>query len=84
MQPGLFDVGNWVLAQDCLSPKLNGGWHVFFWHGQADPVRWTQDPGAAQVFPSPEAALEAWAAHVGRDGSPHLARKDVRAVVRPD
>lgn len=82
-QPGLFDVGEWVLAQDCLSPKLQGGWHVFYWHGPADPTRWTQDPSNVQIFPSPEAALGAWAAHVERDGSSCLARKDVRAVVRP-
>lgn len=24
-QSGLFDVGEWLLAQDCLSPKLRGG-----------------------------------------------------------
>lgn len=82
-QLGLFDVGEWVLARDCLSPKLGGGWHVFYWHGPADPVRWTQDPAGGYVFPSPDAALDAWAAHVGTDRS-YFEQKDVRAIVRPN
>lgn len=79
-QSGLFDVGEWLLAQDCLSPKLRGGWHVFYWQGPEMPARWTQEAGEAHLFPSPEAALDAWRARVEQLGGPSLARQEVRAV----
>lgn len=84
MQAGLFAVGEWVLIQRALSPKQGDTrLHTLYWHGPANPAYWSQDPQKAHVFPSPEAAHEAWTAHVEQAGHPRPNGEDVHAAVLP-
>jgi hypothetical protein len=84
MQAGLFDIGEWVLTQRTFSPKQGSAkLHTLYWHGPERPAYWSQDPQEAHVFPSPEAAHDAWTAHIEQAGAQTLTGSDVQAVVRP-